>query len=187
MFNITSTDKGYDPIEIRTGVTKNISISVKILLSPMTTQIRFTRNDDGSYANMFDVRTRAIITDEDFKAYIADTNDEAELVISKVGFVYSRGSNHFSTEDAKKVAQGEYIDGYADAPVSYIQDAEGYYMFTCLVVNIPVEDMNENITAYAYICVDDKWYFFDKEVTADFNDLHTKYYPVAAERYGWDV
>ena len=111
----------------------------------MTSQIRFSRNNDGSYANMFDVRTRAMITDEDFKTYIANTNDEAELVISKVGFVYSKGSNHFSTEDAKKVAQGEHIDGYADAPVSYIQDADGYYIFTCLVVDIPVEDIPEYV------------------------------------------
>ena len=162
-------------------------VSKETILSPMTSQIRFSRNDDGSYANMFDVRTRAKICDEDFKTYIANTNDEAELIISKVGFVYSRGSNSFSTEDAKKVAQGEHIDGYADAPVSYIQDAEGYYMFTCLVINIPVEDMKENLTAFAYICVDDKWYFFDAEVTADFKDLHTKYYPVAAEKYGWEI
>lgn len=162
-------------------------ISKETILSPMTSQIRFTRNDDGSYANMFDVRTRAMISDEDFKTYIGDTNNEAELLISKVGFVYSRGSNNFSTEDAKKVAQGQHIDGYADAPVSYIQDADGYYMFTCLVVNIPVEDMNENLTAFAYICVDDKWYFFDTEITADFSNLHTRYYPVAAEKYGWDV
>ena len=159
----------------------------KTTLLPGSSQIRFTRNNDGSYANMFDVRTRAMISDEDFKAYIADTNDEAELVISKVGFVYSRGSNHFSTEDAKKVAQGEYIDGYADAPVSYIQDAEGYYMFSCLVVDIPIEDMKENLTTYAYICVNDRWFFFDAEVTADFNSLHSTYYPQAAEKYSWEV
>lgn len=162
-------------------------ISKETILSPMTSQIRFTRNDDGSYANMFDVRTRAMISDEDFKSYIANTNDEAELVISKVGFVYSRGSNHFLTEDAKKVAQGEHVDGYADAPVSYIQDAEGYYMFTCLVVDIPIEDMKENLTTYAYICVNDRWFFFDAEVTADFNSLHSTYYPQAAEKYGWEV
>ena len=94
--------------------------------------------------SILDKKNNEIISfaaDEDFKTYIADTNDEAELVISKVGFVYSRGSNHFSTEDAKKVAQGEHIDGYADAPVSYIQDAEGYWRFTCVGVEIPMEDI----------------------------------------------
>ncbi len=39
------------------------------ILSPMSSQIRFRRNNDGSYANMFDVRTRAKICDEDFKIY----------------------------------------------------------------------------------------------------------------------
>ena len=183
---ITSTDKGYDPVEIRTGVTKNTTVSEKTILSPMTSQIRFNRNDDGSYANMFDVRTRAMITDENFKTYIAETNEEAVKKISKVGFVYSRGSTNFSTEDAKKVAQGEYIDGYADAPVNYIQDADGYYMFTCLVVDIPLEDLNDNLIAFSYICVDNKWFFFGAEVTADFNELHSKYYPVATEKYGWE-
>ena len=182
---ITSTDKGYDPVEIRTGVTKNTTALEKTILSPMSSQIRFTRNNDGSYANMFDVRTRAIITDEDFKTYIADTNDEAELIISKVGFVYSRNATTFSTEDAKKVAQGETVSGYTDAPVSYIKDAEGYYMFTCIVTNIPIKDVGESVTAYAYICANDEWYFFDAEVTADFNSLHSTYYPQAAEKYGW--
>lgn len=156
-------------------------------LSPMTSQIRFTRNDDGSYANMFDVRTRAMITDEDFKTYIADTNDEAELIISKVGFVYSRNATTFSTEDAKKVAQGETVSGYTDAPVNYIQDADGYYMFTCIVTNIPIKDVGESVTAYAYICINDEWYFFDAEVTADFNQLYSKNYPLAAEAYGWEI
>lgn len=184
---VTSTDKGYDPIEIRTGVTKNatVSNSEKTILSPMSSQIRFTRNDNGSYANMFDVRTRAMITDEDFKTYIADTNDEAELIISKVGFVYSRNATTFSTEDAKKVAQGETVSGYTVAPVNYIQDADGYYMFTCIVTNIPIKDVGESVTAYAYICINDCWYFFDAEVTADFNSLHSTYYPQAAEKYGW--
>ena len=182
---ITSTDKGYDPVEIRTGVTKNTSALEKTILSPMSSQIRFTRNNDGSYANMFDVRTRAMIIDEDFKTYIADTNDEAELIISRAGFVYSRNTTTFSTEDAKKVAQGETVRGYTDAPVSYIQDADGYYMFTCIVTNIPIKDVGESVTAYAYICVDNKWYFFDAEVTADFNQLYSKNYPLAAEKYGW--
>ena len=159
----------------------------KTLLSPMSSQIRFNTNTDGSYANIFDVRTRAMITDEDFNEYIADTNEEAELVISKVGFVYARGSVDFSVDDAEKVAQGGLVEGYVDAPVSYIQDADGYYIFTCLVTNIPTKDMSENLTAFAYICVNDTWHFFDTEVTADFNLLHSTYYPQAAEKYGWTV
>ncbi len=159
----------------------------KTIISPMSSQIRFTRNDDGSYANMFDVRTRAMITDEDFKTYIADTNDEAELIISRAGFVYSRNTTTFSKEDAKKVAQGEVVSGYTDAPVNYIQDADGYYMFTCIVTDIPIKDVNQSVTAYAYICINDYWYFFDAEVTADFNELHTKCYPLAAEAYGWNI
>ena len=157
------------------------------ILSPMSSQIRFSRNNDGSYANMFDVRTRAMISDEDFKTYITETNEEAVQKISKVGFVYSRNVTTFSREDAKNVAQGDKISGYTDAPVNFIQDADGYYMFTCIVTGIPIEDVKESVTAYAYICVNDKWYFFDAEVTADFNELHTKYYPLMAQKCGWGV
>ena len=48
---------------------------------------------------------------------------------------YALGSlaGSFST-----VAQGGTADGFVDKPVSYIQDADGYYMFTCLVTGIPV-------------------------------------------------
>ncbi|MBQ8765698.1 MAG: hypothetical protein IJZ16_02730 [Clostridia bacterium] len=160
---------------------------IKTILSPMSSQIRFKRNTDGSYANKFDIRTRAMITDEDFKNYIAETNDEAIKKISKVGFVYSQSLNDFSTEDAKGVAQGEEISGYVDAPVSYIQDADGYYMFTCLVTGITEDYLDNGLTAYAYICVDDTWYFFPVEVTAEFGELYSTYYPIAAEQYGWEV
>lgn len=162
-------------------------VALENILSSMSSQIRFTANDDGSYANMFDIRTRAKISDEDFKTHIADTNEEAINKISKVGFVYTLGSNDFSADDARKVAQGEAVSGYTDAPVNYIQDADGYYMFTCLVTDIPTTDMQENLTAFAYICVNDTWYFFDAEVTANFNSLHSTYYPQAAKKYGWTV
>lgn len=104
-----------------------------------------------------------------------------------MGFVYSRNATTFSTEDAKKVAQGETVSGYTDAPVNYIQDAGDYYMFTCIVTDIPIKDVEQSVTAYAYICVNDKWYFFDAEVTADFNQLYSKNYPLAAESYGWEI
>ncbi len=182
---VTSTDVGYEPIEIRTGVTENTTVSTETILSPETSQIRFGTNDDGGFDNSFDVRTRAVITDEDFKAYIAPTNEIAEQKISQAGFVYTKNSTEFATELAQKVAKGEEIAGYTNAPVSFIQDADGYYMFACVITDIPSKDANQSITAYAYICVNGYWYFFDPEMTTDFGWLYDTYYPQAAEKYGW--
>ncbi len=182
---VTSTDVGYEPIEIRTGVTMNTSIDTKTILSANTSQIRFTRNDDGSFANKFDVRARAIITDADFKEYIADTNDEAKKKISQVGFVFTTDKIDFDLDLAQRVAKGENISGYTNKPINYIQDANGYYMFTCLVTNIPVADKKQRLISYAYICVDGQWYFYDTEVMTDFEKLYDTYYPLAVQNYGW--
>lgn len=162
-----------------------------ITLEEMSSQIRFDRNDDGSYAGTFDVRTRAMISDEDFNALVGVTNEEAIENIDKVGFVYTVDGENFSTASAQAVAQGETVAGYVDAPVSYIQDADGYYMFTCLVTDIPSADVNNVLVSYAYICVEDengneKWYFMETQAEADFNSLYTTYYPVACEKYGWE-
>ena len=156
-----------------------------ITLEAMSSQIRFSRNDDGSYAGTFDIRTRAMISDEDFTELVGATNEEAVKNIEKVGFVYTVNGENFSATSAQAVAQGEKVAGYVDAPVSYIQEADGYYMFTCLVTGIPAMDKNCTLTAYAYICVNGKWYFSEAPMNADFNSLYETYYPVACEKYGW--
>lgn len=156
-----------------------------IQLEEMSSQIRFNRNEDGSYAETFDVRTRAMISDKDFTELVGPTNAEAVKNIDKVGFVYTVNGESFSAKTAQAVAQGEQIAGYVDKPVSYIQDADGYYMFTCLVKGIPETDKNYTLTAYAYICVNGKWYFSEAPMNADFNSLYETYYPVACEKYGW--
>ncbi|MBQ4644839.1 MAG: hypothetical protein IJB72_03700 [Clostridia bacterium] len=168
-------------------VSENVVVYEKTIVTAMSSQIRFNKSDDGSYAGTFDVRTRAKISDADFNKYIAESNEDAINKISKVGFVYAQVKNGFDINVAKTVAQGGQADGFIDAPVSYIQDADGYYMFTCLVTGIPEEDVDNGLTAYAYICVDNVWYFFPVEVTAEFGEMYSTYYPIAAEQYGWEV
>lgn len=157
----------------------------KPIAQAMSSQIRFDRNDDGSYAETFAVRTRAMISDKDFIELVGTTNEEATKSIDKIGFVYTKDSENFSATSAQAVAQGENVSGYVDAPVSYVQDADGYYMFTCLVTDIPVTDKEYTLTAYAYICVNGKWYFSEAPMNADFNSLYSTYYPKACDRYGW--
>ncbi len=168
-------------------VNDNVVVYEKTIVTAMSSQIRFNKNDDGSYAGTFDVRTRAKISDADFNKYIAESNEEANKKISKAGFVYTKASTEFNVDAAKTVAQGGKVDGFIDAPVSYIQDADGYYMFTCLVTGIPEEELDNGLTAYAYICIEDTWYFFPVEVTAEFGEMYNTYYPIAAEEYGWEV
>lgn len=168
-------------------VSDNVVVYEKTIVTAMSSQIRFNTNDDGSYAGTFDVRTRAKISDADFQKYIAGTNEEAVEKISKVGFVYSTTETKFNIDSAKTVAQGGTLDGYTNAPVSYIQDADGYYMFTCIVTGIAEEYLDYGLTTYAYICVEDTWYFFPIEVTAEFSELYGKYYPMAADAYGWEI
>ena len=168
-------------------ISDNVVVYEKTIVTAMSSQIRFNKNDDGSYAGTFDVRTRAKISDADFNKYIAGSTEEATEKISKVGFVYAQAKNGFDINVAKTVAQGDKADGFVDAPVSYIQDADGYYMFTCLVTGIPEEELDNGLIAYAYICLDDTWYFFPVEVTAEFGEMYSTYYPIAAEQYGWEV
>ncbi len=172
-----------DQIEI----SDNVVVYEKTIVTAMSSQIRFNKNDDGSYAGTFDVRTRAKISDADFNKYIAGSNENATEKISKVGFVYSTAETEFNIDVAKTVAQGGTADGFVDKPISYIQDADGYYMFTCLVTGIPEDELDNGLTAYAYICIEDTWYFFPVEVTAEFGEMYNTYYPIAAEEYGWEV
>ena len=183
---VTSTDVGFEPVEIRTGVTANkIYSPSESIVFPLSPQIRFTRNEDGSYAGKFDVRARAVIYDEDFSEYIAATNEEAAAKIIKAGFVFTLNTVEFSVSQAQKAARGEPVAGYTNAPVSYIQDAQGYYMFTCMVSGIPSAEKEQSLTAYAYICAGGNWYFFESPAEADFASLYSVNYPLAAEKYGW--
>ena len=159
----------------------------KMILETMTSQIRFNTTAEKAYTGTFDVRTRVMISDEDFKELVGETNAEAVENIDKIGFVYTINGEDFSAESAKEVAQGGTVAGYIDAPVKNIQDAEGYYMFTCLVTDIPETDNNYVLTAYAYICVNGKWYVSEAPMDADFEVLYDTYYPVAAEKFGWEA
>ena len=161
------------------------NIEDNFTIGAMSSQIRFDRNEDGSYAEMFAVRTRAMISDNDFTELVGTTTTEAINNIDKIGFVYTLDGENFSSTSAQAVAQGEKVSGYIDAPVSYVQDADGYYMFTCLVTGIPDIDKDYTLTAYAYICVNGKWYFSEAPMNADFNSLYSTYYPKACEKYGW--
>ncbi len=162
------------------------------VIGQLSSQIRFGSDDNNAtYNHTFDVRTRAKITDADFYRFVGATNEEAVKNITKAGFVYSINPETFSLEDAKIVAQGGKVAGYTDAPINYIQDADGYYTFTCIVTNIPDTEIAQTLVSFAYICVEidgvEYWYFMDTQAEADFKDLYTRCLPMACEAYGWGI
>ncbi len=176
---------GVELTENQTEIDSNVIILEKTIVSAMSSQIRFNMKEDGTYKGTFDVRTRAKISDADFKKYIATSNWAAMQKITKAGFVYSTVATDFDVESAKTVAQGGTVDGFVDSPVSHILDADGYYTFNCMVTGITENELDNGLTVYAYICVEDTWYFFPVEATAEFGELYDTYYEMAAERYGW--
>lgn len=178
---------GVELSENQTEIDSNVIVLEKTIISAMSSQIRFNMKGDGTYDGTFDVRTRAKISDADFKKYIATNNWTAMQKISKAGFVYSTIATDFDVESAKIVAQGGTVDGFIDSPVSHILDADGYYTFNCMVTGITEDELDNGLIVYAYICVEDVWYFFPVEATAEFGDLYDAYYTMAAEQYGWEI
>ena len=178
---------GVELSENQTEIDSNVIVLEKTIVSAMSSQIRFNMKEDGTYKGTFDVRTRAKISDADFKKYIASSNQVAMQKITKAGFVYSTATTDFSVESAKIVAQGGTVDGFADSPVSHILDADGYYTFNCMVTGITEDELDNGLTVYAYICVEDTWYFFPIEMTTEFGEIYDTYYVMAAEQYGWVI
>lgn len=153
-------------------------------------QIRYTKTDDGSFADVYDVRTRATIAAADVEATFG-TKDAAalETAITSVGFVYAPAGTAFDTAAAQAAAKaGTSQGGYTVAPVNYIQqDADGSLMFTCLVTGIDTNQTGTGLQTYAYICVNGEYYFYDAATTVSYNELFTNNWENAATAYGWDT
>lgn len=153
-------------------------------------QIRYTKTDDGAFADVYDVRTRATIAAADVEATFGTADETAlETAITSVGFVYAPAGTAFDTAAAQAAAKaGTSQGGYTVAPVNYIQkDAAGNLMFTCLVTGINTNQAGEGLQTYAYICVNGEYYFYDAVTTVSYNELFTNNWASAAGAYGWDT
>lgn len=169
-----------------------ITVGQSASLTELGAQIRFDKTAEGAYANQFDVRTRATITDADFNSLFSSVED-AESKIVSVGFVYAKKAlADFSVSKAQNVAKGTAVAGYVNVPVDYIQDCDGYYMFTCLVEDIPQADIANPLTTYAYMGIDtdgngtaDQWIFYSAATSVSFQTLYDDNYAAAAAKYSW--
>lgn len=150
-------------------------------------QIRFRRvgadKDFSSYENLFDVRTVAKISQEDFRNTFG-SDEEAIENISDIGFIYADKMNvqTFNTETAKAVAEGTGSDeNYIKKQVNYIQHTgDGAdYIFTCIIKDIPDADRERIGFCYAYVCYNGVYCYFDDVAEINFNELYTAHKPQA--------
>lgn len=129
------------------------------IVNPLKGQIRFHKDDNGAYANSFDVRALAVISGDDFTATFGDAAT-AESKITEVGFVFAAGSNVASPSfDAVQglVEKGTAADGYTKKTVNFISTttSAGNYAFSCIVTDIPDADKGNSLVAVGYIAYTD--------------------------------
>lgn len=150
-------------------------------------QIRFRGvgedRDFSNYKDLFDVRTVAKISQEDFRNTFG-SDKEAIKNISDMGFIYAAEKNvqTFDIETAKAVAEGTGSDeNYIKKPVNYIQHSgdRADYIFTCLIADVPDADRERTGYCYAYVCCNGVYYYFDDVAVMNFNELYTAYKPQA--------
>lgn len=140
-------------------------------------QIRFRGigEDGGTYANEFDVRTIAKISQDDFLATF-ESEENAIAKISDIGFVYAATSKveNFDLDTAKAVAEGGSATNYVKKPVTRIQHtADGAdYIFTCLIENIADADKTDGVSCLAYVCYDGEYIYFDAAATVSYAELY---------------
>ena len=171
-------------------------IKATTFVSGLKGQIRFLQNNNGSYANKFDVRAIAVISQEDFKA-VFGSNDTAVEMIKEFGFVFAAGNEvpHTNMDDIKAIVEnGETIEGYTKKTCTRISTgiSTGNYAFTCLVTNIPDAEKDNSLVAIGYMAWDsdgdgavDSYAYYPTVQKVSFTELHDKYYPLAAEKFGW--
>ena len=160
------------------------------IVNPLKGQIRFHKNDDGKYAEKFDVRALAVISGADFNATFGSV-EAAESMIKEAGFVFAAGSNVANpTFDAVKglVEDGTAADGYTKKAIEFISTSTqpGDYVFSCIVTDMDDADKANSLVAVGYLAVDtdaddvaDDYYYYTDVQTISFTELYNTYYGTA--------
>ncbi len=162
-------------------------------INPWKSQIRFDKNEDGTFAGTFDYRVFATITRDDLIA-VFGSEENAEKMIVETGFVMAKGTDvsDFDYETAKAVVKGESM-AYTKVNVNVITtffdtdksiSASGDYVISCIVEDVPQVDKNMYFASMAYIAYNDKngevcYMFYPTIDSVCFTDLYDKYYSLA--------
>lgn len=128
-------------------------------------QIRFQKNADGIYNEMFDIRYLAKI---DATTFLNTFGSEAKAkdMISEIGFVFAKhnsigGADKFDLATAKAMVEQDATApaGYKKKTVDYLSTTvvPGTYAFSCIVKDIPDAEHDTNgLSAIGYIIYTDK-------------------------------
>lgn len=146
------------------------------VLTAKTSQIKFYS------ADKFAVRARANFYKSEFLS-LFENNDNAEDKIVDAGFIYAAKSNEATFDVAKAQAlaksTNEKDGNYVKYSCKWIQETDEYYMFTCVIDNIPVADKADGVYAYAYVAYDlgdgVNYLFYDAETEISYTTLYDAY------------
>ncbi len=146
-------------------------------------QIRFGKNDDGTYSNIFDYRYLAKIPTDRFMDTFGD-EETAIKSIKDIGFVFTRGDIAFNVDSAKNLVENNTAaEGYVKQPINYISTAYGDYTFSCVVMGIPDTEKSGGINAIAYIVYEKDgmtyYVYYEDIISNSFESLYNQYYPQA--------
>ena len=156
-------------------------------------QIRFDKNEDGTFAGTFDYRVLATITRDDLMA-VFGSEENAEKMIVEAGFVMATGTDisDFDYETAKAVVKGTstaYTKVNVDLITTYFDtdnstSAPGDYVMSCIVEDIPKTDKNMCLATMAYIAYNDDngnlcYVFYPTINSVCFEGLYDQYYSLA--------
>lgn len=187
-----TSDGSYDAVVYCTVCGEELSretiiVSAKSLVYALGSQIRFHKNDDGTYAGFFDVRTIASIDAADFKA-VFGTDSEAVTKIIEVGFVYAAISqvSNLDMDIVKDIVENDaVVKNYKKKPVSNISKgyAAGKYSFACLITDIPDTSKQDGVNAVGYIVWDsdadgtaDSYVYYTEVKTVEFQPIFDRFY-----------
>lgn len=89
-------------------------------------ELKFTLTSATTVADDYLFRVTSKISDADWDAYFANTgtSDATTNAIQKLGFVAYKGTDGFSMDTAKAVAQGTPAEGYYNATTDYVQKVD---------------------------------------------------------------
>lgn len=146
-------------------------------------QIRFGKNDDGTYSNIFDYRYLSKIPTDRFMDTFGD-EENAIKSIKDIGFVFTRDDIAFDVNTAKNLVENNTAaEGYVKQPINYISTAYGDYTFSCVVTGIPDAEKSGGINAVAYIVYEKDgmtyYVYYEDVVSHSFESLYNQYYPQA--------
>ncbi len=162
----------------------NMHFSV-ITVNRIKDQIRFDKNDNGTYAGTFDYRTVVEITN--VTKLFDDVNDIVDLTdgdgILEAGFIFNKGSAIDMDVALEQIEGGE--KAYAQVDDAYISTSTsmGDYVMACQIRDIPDADAGMTLSTVGYIIYmengETKYAVFEEPYTTTFIGLYENYYSSA--------